>query len=81
MFYNFIFKPEQDLAEKLFTISLIDTNKKQTVRLSPSDELPLYAQCVDKALSESSKIASDNKRVLEHVRLNIEWRSYDEITK
>ncbi len=69
------------MAEKLFTISLIETSKKQAIRLNSTDELPLYAQCVDKALGESLKIAAENKSVLEHIKLNIEWRSYDEITK
>ncbi len=69
------------MAEKLFTISLIDTSKKQTIRINSTDELPLYAQCVDNALSESLKITVENKRILEHVKLNIEWRSYDDISK
>ncbi len=74
-----------DTLEKLFTLSLIDTQKKETRRLSPTDELPLYAQFVDHALNESTKMSNSNNadahKIREHIKLNIEWKSYEDITQ
>lgn len=66
----------------MFTLSLVDPvlSKKAQQRLNPGDELPLYAECIDKALNESSKLAQDTNNLVEHIRLNIEWRSYDDIS-
>lgn len=67
--------------EKFFTLSVVNSNSKhQTQRLNSSDELPLYAESVDKALSDSVNISS-NVNIVEHIRLNIEWKSYEDIKK
>lgn len=73
----------RELAHKLFSLSLVDPNTKKPVRLNASDELPLYAECVDKALNESARLASldtdSNSAPHEYIRLNIEWRSHDDL--
>lgn len=73
--FNFSF---QDLVEKFFTLSLVDSNSENQ-RLSSTDELPLYAECVEKALNNNST-TSKNVAIQEHIRLNLEWRSYNDIS-
>lgn len=73
----------KELAVKMFTLSLYDVNTRQCVKLNATDELPLYAECVDKALNESVKLGNHDSttQLVEHIRINIEWRSYDDISK
>ena len=73
----------KDLAEKLFNLSLVDSDKlddesQETKRLNSSDELPLYTEFVEKALNTNSNVITSSKG---HIRLNIEWRSYEDISK
>ena len=67
----------KDLVEKLFTLSLNDSQKQ--IRLNPSDELPLYAECVERAINEShfNRAQSNNT---EYIKLHIEWKSFDGIS-
>jgi hypothetical protein len=67
------------LVEKLFTLSINDVNNKQRARLNPSDELPLYAECVEKAINDSH--LNNGGMNLEYIKLNIEWRSFEDISK
>ena len=68
--------------EKLFTIS-VSSNSNQRVRLNPADELPLYAECVEAALNDSqlAGCAEASQSCVEYVKLNIEWRSFEDISK
>ena len=66
--------------------STTTNNNKLLKRINSSDELPLYAECVDQALNESVRLAaaqaqSSDEPVIEHIRLVIEWRSYEDLTK
>jgi ubiquitin C-terminal hydrolase len=67
------------LAEKFFTLSLVDSTTKLTTKINPTDELPLYAEFIDKALNESLNLSRNLPNKLEYIKLNIEWRSYEDI--
>ena len=67
------------LAEKFFTMSLVDSTTKLTMKINSTDELPLYAEFIDKALNESLNLTKNLPNRLEHIKLNIEWRSYEDI--
>lgn len=73
-------KNKKDLVEKLFTLSLNDPETHERVKLNPNDELPLYAECVEKFISTTIKISKINSCV-EYIKLNIEWRSFEDISK
>lgn len=77
----------------MFTLSLIDPNSKKSPsqRLNSSDELPLYAECIDNALNENARLAAavvaapdtvtTDSSHIEYIRINMEWRSIDDISK
>jgi len=67
------------LADKLFNVSLYDPLVNQMSRLNVNDELPLYAEFIDRALNES--MSASNKTSVEHLRLNIEWKCLDDVQK
>lgn len=67
----------------MFSLSLVDPNSKKAQRLNSSDELPLYAECVDKALNEiANKLNQEEttaqNSTTDYIRINIEWRSDDD---
>lgn len=66
----------KDLVEKLFTLSI--NSSSEQVRLNSSDELPLYAECVEKAINECQLSVQDSNNV-EYIKLNIEWKSFEGI--
>jgi hypothetical protein len=47
----------------------------EQVRLKSSDEMPLYTEAVEKAINES-QVSS-----IGFIRLNVEWRSFESISK
>jgi ubiquitin C-terminal hydrolase len=69
----------KELAEKLFTLHIVDSTRQQKRRLNASDELPLYAEFVDKALSESLVLSNRGESSVEYIKIYIEWRSVNDI--
>jgi len=63
----------KDLVERLFTLSLSVGGEQ--VKLKSSDEMPLYTEQVEKAINENQL------NNLGYIRLNIEWRSFEGISK
>jgi len=70
---------DKDLVEKLFTLSLNDPDTQERVKLNPNDELPLYAECVEKFINKTIRISKVSSS--EYIKLNIEWRSFEDISK
>lgn len=72
----------KDLVEKLFTLSLSSDSLQQHTPLNAADELPLYAECVEQALNDSqlpNRVADQPNN--EYIKLHIEWKSFDGISK
>ena len=63
----------KDLFERLFSLSLSVGGEQ--VRLKSSDDMPLYTEQVERAINESQLNS------LGFIKLNIEWRSFEGISK
>ena len=68
------------MVEKFFNLSIIDINEShcETKRLDSSNEFPLCTEFVDKSLNLSQNQLKNSN---EYIRLNIEWKSYEEISR